>query len=101
MIFDNGAWAQGKRYRLKVVNASGGRTLVRCGTFVANEPRSRKSRKDPTTYAILVYLALLENDQNFLRELDVWDALRVYHAACFLFFVFVKALGRASSRTLK
>ena len=72
MIFDNGERAQDSRYRLKIVKAIGGRTLVRRGTFAADELRSRISRKDPTTYAIkrimLQEKPLISNDEAAIRK---------------------------------
>ena len=56
--------------------------------------------KGTNSERILAYLALTENRPNLQRKPDMWDALRGNHVACLLFSVFVKALGRASVRTL-
>ena len=99
MIFDNGERAQDSRYRLKVVNAIGSRTLVRRGTFVANELRSRTSRKDPTTYAILRIWLRMETTKSSEKAEYVgcvaWESRGVSFVLCFL-----KALGRAAFETL-
>ena len=91
MIFDNGERAQDSRYRLKVVKAIGGRTLVRRGTFVASESRSRTSRKDPTMYAILrIWLRMKTTKSS--EKAEYVRCVAWNHVACLLSSVFSRRL---------